>query len=188
MGGVPQDSHPITLNGNIFIMCRIMKCVVTSAAEARLGALFIHSKDAKVIRLILAEMGHKQPPDPIHCDNKTAVDIANDTVRRNHRLGSTEINLFWVTDQVKKRFFDVQYHPGQENLGDNLLKHVVGQHHTTVRPWNMLTQLSQRVLQGAQTPNALRGCTGTTYTGYFRFVPLLQVLRTQSWAPMTSAA
>ena len=82
MGGVPKNGQPITLNGNIFIMCGIMKYVVASAAEAKLGALFMNSKDAKVIRLILTEMGHYQPPTPIHCDNKTAAGIANDTVKK----------------------------------------------------------------------------------------------------------
>ena len=58
-----------------------MKFVAASAAEARLGALFMNSKDATVIRLILAEMGHTQPLTPIYCDNKTALGIANDTVK-----------------------------------------------------------------------------------------------------------
>ena len=59
-----------------------MKFVVASAAEAELGASLMNSKDAKVIRLILTEMGHYQPPTPIHCDNKTAACIANDTVKK----------------------------------------------------------------------------------------------------------
>jgi hypothetical protein len=59
-----------------------MKFVVASAAEAELGALFMNSKDAKIIRFVLEEMGHKQPPTPIHCDNKTAAGIANDSVKK----------------------------------------------------------------------------------------------------------
>ena len=70
-----------------------MKFVVASAAEAELGALFMNSKDAKVIRLILTEMGHYQPPTPIHCDNKTAAGIANDTVKK-HRSRLMEICFF----------------------------------------------------------------------------------------------
>ena len=81
MGGVPNNGHPITPNGNIIIMCGIMKFVVASAAEAEMSALFMKSKDAKVIRLILAETGHTQPLTPIHRDNKTVAGISYDTIK-----------------------------------------------------------------------------------------------------------
>ena len=80
-GDEPQDGQPILLNGIFFIVRNILKCVVASAAEAKLGALFVNGKESKIIRLILQEMGHPQPPTPIHCDNKTATGIANDTVK-----------------------------------------------------------------------------------------------------------
>ena len=81
LGDVPQNNKPIVLNGNIFIVCGILKFVASSAAEAELGALFVNGKETKNLRLILEEMGHPQPPTPIHCDNKTATGIANDTVK-----------------------------------------------------------------------------------------------------------
>ena len=45
MGSVPVNGRPIKLNGVIFIMCGILKCVVASAAEAELAALFINAKE-----------------------------------------------------------------------------------------------------------------------------------------------
>ena len=186
LGGIPQPGKPIQMNGNIFVMCAIMKFVMASAAEAELGALFMNSKDAKIIRLILEEMGHPQPPTPIHCDNKTAAGIANDTVKK-HRSRSMEMRFFWVTDQVKRGFFDVQWHPGQENLGDYFSKHFLGQHHTAVRPWYLLTPLSPRVLPRAQAPSALRGCAGTLDNGYLKSVPLPRVRGTQYRAPRPRA-
>jgi len=117
MGDVPEDGKPILLNGNIFIVCSILKFVVASAAEAELGALFINGKETKVIRLILEEMGHLQPKTPIHCDNKTATGIANDTVKK-HRSRSIEMRYFWVTDQVHRNFFDITWQPGAENFAD----------------------------------------------------------------------
>ena len=41
MGSTPVDGKPIKMNGNIFVNCGILKFVVTSAAEAELGALFL---------------------------------------------------------------------------------------------------------------------------------------------------
>ena len=96
MGSVPVNGRPIKLNGAIFIMCGILKCVVASAAEAELAALFINAKEGKIIRMTLEEMGHKQPPTPMHCDNITATGIANDTVKKQ-RSRSMEMRFFWIT-------------------------------------------------------------------------------------------
>ena len=46
------------MNGNIFVSCGILKIVVTSAAEAELGALFLNLKEGKTLRLTLMELGH----------------------------------------------------------------------------------------------------------------------------------
>ena len=88
------------MNGNIFVSCGILKIVVTSAAEAELGALFLNLKEGKTLRLTLMELGHVQPPTPVHCDNSTATGIANDSVKKQ-RSRSMEMRFFWVSDQVK---------------------------------------------------------------------------------------
>ena len=81
---MPKNGEPIFLNGNIAVTsCAIIKIVAASAAEAELGALFINAKEAKIIRIILSELGHPQPPTPIHVDNTTTVvGIVNNTIKR----------------------------------------------------------------------------------------------------------
>ena len=69
------------LNGAIHVTCTILKLVTASAAEAELGALFLNAQDAEVFRLVLAELGHPQPPTPIHIDNTTTVGIVNNTIK-----------------------------------------------------------------------------------------------------------
>ena len=93
MGSVPVNGRSIKLNGAIFIMCGILKCVVASAAEAELAALFINTKEGKIIRMTLEEMGHKQPPTPIHCNNITNTGIANNTAKKQ-RSRSMEMRFF----------------------------------------------------------------------------------------------
>ena len=88
-----------------------LKLVVASAAEAKLGALFMNAKEGEILMLILEELGHPQPPTPIHCNTKTAAGIANDTVQK-HRSRLMEIRFYWITDQIKQNIFDVQWHPG----------------------------------------------------------------------------
>jgi hypothetical protein len=58
---IPRDTEPIFINGTIHITCTILKLVAVSAAKAELGALFLNSQEAKVIRLVLEELGHLNP-------------------------------------------------------------------------------------------------------------------------------
>eukprot|EP00804_Cyclotella_cryptica_P000699 CCRYP_000983-RA/>CCRYP_000983-RA protein AED:0.36 eAED:0.37 QI:0/0/0/1/1/1/5/0/509 len=104
LGSVPVDDKPITLNGAIYVFCGILKFVVASAAEAELGALFLNCKEGTILRLVLQELGHPQPPTPTHCDNETATGIANNTVKKQ-RSRSMEMRFFWIADQVTRRNF-----------------------------------------------------------------------------------
>ena len=60
-------------NGAILNVAKIIKSVMSSAAEAEIGALFINSRQAIPARRTLEEMGHKQPPTPIQTNNTTAL-------------------------------------------------------------------------------------------------------------------
>ncbi len=48
LGSLPCDGDPIKLNGAIHASCTILKLVTASAAEAKLGALFLNAQEAKV--------------------------------------------------------------------------------------------------------------------------------------------
>ena len=75
LGWQPDDKQPIHLNSLVLTLCKILKFVAASAAEAELGAMFLNAKEAKIIRLTLEELGHPQPPTPMHCDNATAAGL-----------------------------------------------------------------------------------------------------------------
>ena len=107
--------------------------------------MFINAKEGKIIRMTLEEMGHKQPPTPMHYDNITATGIANDTVKKQ-RSRSMELRFFWITDQVKIGNFDVQWHPGQDNWADYYTKHFDSRHLQAVRPWYLQETNSHQVL------------------------------------------
>jgi hypothetical protein len=82
MGWSPKEGNPIKLNGAFFTLCAILQFVVTSAVEAELGALFLNCKEGIIFHLTLKELGHPQPKTPVHCNNATAVGIANNTIKR----------------------------------------------------------------------------------------------------------
>lgn len=174
LGSVPENNRPIRLNGAIHIVASILKFVVASAAEVELGGLFVNCKEGKIIRLILEELGHPEPPTPVHCNNATAIGIANDTVKK-HRSRSMEMRYFWITDQVDQKFFVVLWHPGQENLADYFTKHFAAKHNQELRPWYTHMHNSPHFLPRAAAPATLKGCAGTLDIGYLRSVPLPRV-------------
>jgi hypothetical protein len=47
-------------NGMVLNPTGVLKVIVSSAAEAEVGALFVNAKEAEVIRITLEELGHKQ--------------------------------------------------------------------------------------------------------------------------------
>ena len=49
-------------NGAILNRAHIIKHVMSSTTEAELAALYIMTREAEYIRIILKEMGHKKPP------------------------------------------------------------------------------------------------------------------------------
>jgi hypothetical protein len=117
MGWQPDPTKPIKVNGAFFTLCGILRFVDASAAEAKLGALFLNCKHATVFRLTFKEMGHPQPPTPVHCNNLTAVRIANNTIKCQ-QSGLMEVPFFGVAIAVEQEKFNIKYYPGKENLVD----------------------------------------------------------------------
>jgi hypothetical protein len=76
-------------NGPIFVLAKIVKNVMASAAEAETGGLFMNAQEAVPERVTAEELGHIQPPTPLVTDNSTADSTAdgimNKTVRQNNQ-------------------------------------------------------------------------------------------------------
>ncbi len=66
-----NEDIPIN-NGVVLNMSQIIRAVMSSAAEAKLGALFINAKKAVSMQHTLIEMRHPQTRTPIQTDNLTA--------------------------------------------------------------------------------------------------------------------
>jgi hypothetical protein len=145
LGDILQDSEPIFIDGTIHITCIIIKLVAALAAEAELGALFLNAQEAKVIQLILKELGHPQLPTPIHIDNTTTVGIVNNTIKRQQSQ-AMEMRYFWLIDSKVQKLFRFYYQPGQVNLGDYPSKHHSANIHQHVCPYNVHMNNSPTIL------------------------------------------
>ena len=176
LGSTPKDGCPICLNGAILTQCAILKCVAASAAEAERGALFLNAMDAKILRLTLMEMGHPQSPTPIHVDNTTAVGIVNNTIKRQ-RSRAMNMRYFWLLCHEAQRILSVQYHPGQENIGDMPSTNHNGAQTQRTRPFYLHTGASPKFLQRAPWLSIRRGCVGKLGDPYVRRNPLPDIPR-----------
>ena len=96
----PKNDKPIILNGNIHVLGTVIKLVASSESEAELAALFLNAQQARIIRLIFHEMGHPQPPRPIHIDNSTCVGIVNKTQKRS-KSRAMNGKYFWLSEDRK---------------------------------------------------------------------------------------
>eukprot|EP00804_Cyclotella_cryptica_P000090 CCRYP_013749-RA/>CCRYP_013749-RA protein AED:0.16 eAED:0.11 QI:0/0/0/1/0/0/3/0/1031 len=171
LGSIPKNNEPIRLNGAIAVLCMILKFVATSATEAELGDLFLNAKEAKIMRLTLKELGHPQPPTPIHCDNSTTVRIVTNTVKRQ-KSRNMEMRYFWLLENHVNKLFDSQYHPALENLADYPSKAHPGGHHLTLRPLYVNMPTSPRFLSRAAKPSVRRGCANEVGRTKVRKYPL----------------
>ncbi len=171
MGWMPIDGEPIKLNGTFHVCTNIMQFVVVSAAKAKLAALYHNCQTGTIFCNILNDMRHPQPKTPVHCNNTTAVGIANNTVKQQ-RSHSMEMSFFWVSDKVAEEMYSFSWHPRQENCADYQSKHHPGVHHVAVRLWYLHVNNSPRVLPWALKPSTLKGCVGTLKDGDLPKVPL----------------
>jgi hypothetical protein len=116
------DSKNKLTNGAILIIRTILKYVMSSAAEAEIGSVFLNSKEATILQTTLEEMVHPQPPTPLQTDNTTATGYSNDTSRQR-RTRAMDMQFFWVKDRVKQGQFHVYWGPGYQNMDDYFTKH-----------------------------------------------------------------
>ena len=128
-----DDSENPENNGAVLNVAQIIKNVMSSAAEAEIGALFINSRQAVTARTTLEEMGHIQPPTPIQTDNTTALGF----VMRNLQpkaTKSTDMRYWWMRDRSDRNQFRYYWSEGKGNRADYWTKHFCAAHHREQRP------------------------------------------------------
>ena len=104
-------------NGAILNIAQIIKNVMTSATEAELGGLYLVAKECVYIRIILEEMGHKQPPTPIQTDNSTAEGVINSKIQPK-RTKAMDMHFHWLRNRETLKQFRFYWRSGKLNLAD----------------------------------------------------------------------
>jgi hypothetical protein len=150
-----KDLHNDTDQGAILASTSIMQAVLSSAAEAEIGALYKNTKKAAILRVTLEEMGYPQPATPVHTDNSTACGIANNNIKQQ-RSRTIDVRFYWVRDRVRQGKFNIYWQPGKVNLADYYTKHHSAAHHQLVRPLYLHTTPHDSTITSVLP--VLRGC------------------------------
>jgi hypothetical protein len=153
----------VAKNANTRYMSRrpIIKAVMSSAAEAELGTLFINAKEAVYLRQILEEMGHSQPRTPIQTSNTTVEGVINNKIQPK-RTKAMDMSYHWLRNREAQGRFNIYWRPGGTNLVDYFTKHHAPAHHVNVRA-EFLTRIKD-LLEARQTKQSrdkiatLQGC------------------------------
>jgi hypothetical protein len=140
--------HQDTLNVSILNVASVIKNVVSSAAESEVGACFHNAQSGAPLRVTPTELGHIQPPTPLHTDISTAFGILNEKNKQKIPK-ATDMRYHWITDRVRQKKIDVYSRPRRENPGDCHTKHHSVPHHKDMRGL---------ILHQANSVQVLRGC------------------------------
>ena len=127
-------------NATILNTAQLIKAVMSSAAEAKLGALYINACKAVPQRQLLIKMGHPQPPTPTQTDNTTVVGVINNNIQPQ-RTKAMDMRFHWLRCCKAQQQFVFFWRPGKTNLADYYTKHHCSAHHVEQRP-QILTPLS----------------------------------------------
>jgi hypothetical protein len=119
-------------NGAILNIAHIIKHVMASAIEAELAALYITAQEAVYIRIILMELGHKQPVTPLQTDNSMADAIVNGKVQPKHTK-AMDMRFHWLRDRECQNQFRIYWRPGKKNYADYWTKHHSEKHDHAIR-------------------------------------------------------
>ncbi len=109
-------------NGAVLNIAQLIKAVMSSAAETKLGALFINAREAVPMRQLLTEMGHAQPSTPNQTNNSTACGVVNNNIQPR-RTKAMDMRFHWLRDREAQSQFRFYWAPGKDNLGDYWTKH-----------------------------------------------------------------
>ena len=142
-------------NGAVLNIAQLIKAVMSSAAEAELGALYINAREAVPMRQLLTEMGHTQPSTPIQTDNSTACGVVNSNIQPR-RTKAMDMRFHWLRDREAQSQFRFYWAPGKDNLGDYWTKHHCAAHHIDKRPTILTPQSIVTALRASLQRNPVQ--------------------------------
>jgi hypothetical protein len=155
----PPKTAKNSPKGAILIVSKVLKHIMSSAAEAEIGAVFINAKEGAVLRTTLEELGHTQPPTPMETDSTTATGYINGKIKQK-RTKAMDMRFHWIKELVKQGQFKFYWGPGFQNLADYFTKHHSPAHHKRIG--DVYTHADERPInRKGIRDSTLQGCVNT---------------------------
>ena len=104
-------------NGNIFILDKVIKKVISSVSESECVGLYMNAQEPVPIKNTLIGLGHLKPlyGTPVRTYNITANGILNRTVKPK-KPKIMDMIFWWIGDRVLKTQFRILWTSGNFNL------------------------------------------------------------------------
>ena len=129
---LPSNAKMPANNGAVLNITQIIKAVMTSAAEAEIGAMYINTREAVPQRMTLSEMGHPQPRTPMQTDNLAAHTVVINNVQ-TRITKAIYMRFHWLRCRDTQGQFRYYWKPGTINLGDYWTNHHPSSYHKNFR-------------------------------------------------------
>jgi hypothetical protein len=104
----------VDLNAPILVDMKTLRYTVGSAAEAKIGGIYMGGQTVVPIRQALEEMQNPQPVTPIKNNNVTAHGILTATMRPKMSK-SIDKNYWWMKDIIHQKGFNLYWKSGRKN-------------------------------------------------------------------------
>ena len=117
-------------NGPLHTKFRVLRHVISSAAAAKLGALFNNIQTTIPMHTSIKELGHQQLTTTIDTKNSTALGNVKSTVRKSKAMDK---RFYWVKYWTLKGHLFIYWGTGKTNTSDYFTKHHPPGHYTVMR-------------------------------------------------------
>jgi hypothetical protein len=137
-------------NGPILTICKTIRGVMTSAAEAETGGVYGNAQEVIACRISLTAVGHPQAATPLKTANSTSNNFVHANIKQR-RSKTWDMRWNWLRDKTTHKQLRIFWDKGQNNQADYFTKHHPPTHHRVLRPKYVLnahqiTVISQAVL------------------------------------------
>ena len=119
-------------NSPILVVCKTLKNVVASAAEAETGGLFLNGQEIVNLRHILISLNHPQPPTPLKTDNTTSTGFVHSNIKMK-KSKAWDMRFHWLREKMAHEHLRIYWQPGSTNYADYYTKHHPTIYHKKMR-------------------------------------------------------
>jgi hypothetical protein len=119
-------------NGTVLKIAHIIKNVMSSATDAEFAGPYIMVCKAVYIRVIIEELGCKQPPTSLQTDNAITDANINGKVQPK-QTKAMDMRFHWLQYRTCQRQFRIYWRPGKLNYADYWTTYHPESHHHNMR-------------------------------------------------------